>query len=58
MGFLKMNLVIVGLFGVAAAIMIPVSFKRGDNWMTVFWAVQFLAMSICFIRTTHRLKRG
>jgi hypothetical protein len=55
---LKVGLATVTLFGIAAAIMIPVSIERGENLATVFWMVQFLAMSICFVRISRRLTKG
>ncbi|KPK96269.1 hypothetical protein AMJ80_00885 [bacterium SM23_31] len=56
-GFLIFNLIIFVLFGIAALIMLPVSLKRGENWMAVFWCLQFIAMATAFAKTYRSLRQ-
>jgi hypothetical protein len=52
------DLSIFAVFGLAAAIMAPVSFSRGNHGEAVFWLVQLLAMGIGFARNLRRFREA
>lgn len=51
------DLSIFVVFGVAAAVMAPISYLRGESGMAVFWLVQLVAMAIGFFRNCRRLRQ-